>query len=106
MKPSVSGKEPPRVVDQAEHEDRDRGEQNLGGDPDGIAEGLEAVYPPRLRHLASFSTGDAGELARSLDELLALSAEERAELGAAARRAAVDLWSWAGVARRLLEPFD
>jgi glycosyltransferase involved in cell wall biosynthesis len=70
-----------------------------------IAEGLEAEYPPHLRHLASFATGDAGELAGKLRELLALSASDRAALREAARAATVARWSWAGVARRLLEPF-
>jgi glycosyltransferase involved in cell wall biosynthesis len=69
-----------------------------------VAEGLEAEYPAERRHLASFATGDAVELARKLNELLALSPQERAELGAAARRAATERWSWKGVAARLLEP--
>jgi glycosyltransferase involved in cell wall biosynthesis len=71
-----------------------------------VAEGLEAEYPPEHRHLASFSTGDAADLAAKLNELLALPAGERAELGAAARRAAVERWSWKGVAARLLEPLQ
>jgi glycosyltransferase involved in cell wall biosynthesis len=71
-----------------------------------IAEGLEAEYPARLRHLASFPTGDVEQLAEKLNELLALAPADRAELSAAARRAVVERWSWAGVARRLLEPFD
>ena len=71
-----------------------------------IAEGLEAEYPARLRHLASFATGDAEQLARKLAELLALAPADREELSTAARRAVVERWSWAGVARRLLEPFD
>jgi glycosyltransferase involved in cell wall biosynthesis len=71
-----------------------------------VAEGLEAEYPAELRHLAAFTTGDAGELAAKLNELLALPAETRAELGAAARRAAVERWSWKGVAARLLEPLQ
>ena len=71
-----------------------------------IADGLEEEYPPHLRRLASFTTGDAAELARKLNALLALSGDERAAVRAAARAAAVGRWSWAGVARRLLEPFD
>jgi glycosyltransferase involved in cell wall biosynthesis len=71
-----------------------------------IADGLEAEYPQAQRHLASFATGDAGELADRLNELLALPAETRAELGRAARRAAVERWSWSTVAERLLEPFQ
>jgi glycosyltransferase involved in cell wall biosynthesis len=70
-----------------------------------IAEGLEAEYPPHLRHLASFATGDAAELAAKLNELLALPPADRAAVRAAARAATVARWSWAGVARRLLEPF-
>jgi glycosyltransferase involved in cell wall biosynthesis len=71
-----------------------------------IAAGLEEEYPEHLRHLAAFSTGDAGELARKLDELLRLPAADRDAVRAAAREATVSRWSWAGVARRLLEPFD
>jgi glycosyltransferase involved in cell wall biosynthesis len=67
-----------------------------------IAEGLEAEYPEARRHLASFATGDAADLTAKLSELLALAPEARAELGAAARRAAVGRWSWSGVAKRLL----
>jgi glycosyltransferase involved in cell wall biosynthesis len=71
-----------------------------------IAEGLEAEYPPEHRDLASFTTGDVHELRTKLERLLALSAEERGRLGEAARRAVVARWSWAGVARRLLLPFQ
>ena len=71
-----------------------------------IAEGLEQHYPPHLRHLASFATGDAAELAAKLRELLSLPDGERDAVRAAAREATVSRWSWAGVARRLLEPFD
>jgi glycosyltransferase involved in cell wall biosynthesis len=70
-----------------------------------IAEGLEAEYPPHLRHLASFTTGDASELATKLNELLGLPDDDREAVRAAARAATVARWSWAGVARRLLEPF-
>jgi glycosyltransferase involved in cell wall biosynthesis len=69
-----------------------------------IAEGLEAEYPGEYRHLASFANGDVGDLAAKLNELLALLPATRAELGAAARRAAVERWSWTSVATRLLEP--
>jgi glycosyltransferase involved in cell wall biosynthesis len=69
-----------------------------------VAEGLEAEYPEEHRHLASFATGDVADLAAKLDELLALTPAARAELGAAARRAAVRHWSWTSVAARLLEP--
>jgi glycosyltransferase involved in cell wall biosynthesis len=69
-----------------------------------IAAGLQAEYPVDQRHLASFANGDAADLAAKLEELLALTPDTRAELGAAARRAAVELWSWTSIAARLLEP--
>jgi len=69
-----------------------------------IADGLEAEYPAAQRHLASFTSGDVDELARKLEELLALPAATHADLGAAARRSAVERWSWSSVAARLLEP--
>jgi glycosyltransferase involved in cell wall biosynthesis len=68
-----------------------------------VAVGLEAEYPAHLRNLAAFTTGDADELAVKLRRLLALSSDDRTSIRAAARRAAVERWSWAGVARRLLE---
>jgi glycosyltransferase involved in cell wall biosynthesis len=71
-----------------------------------IAMGLEAEYPPQLRRLASFESGDAADLAEKLNELLALAPEVRATLRASARRAATERWSWRGVARRLLEPLQ
>jgi glycosyltransferase involved in cell wall biosynthesis len=71
-----------------------------------VAEGLEEEYPAHLRHLASFATGDAADLTGKLSELLALPDADRAALRAAARNATVNRWSWAGVARRLLEPFN
>jgi glycosyltransferase involved in cell wall biosynthesis len=67
-----------------------------------VAAGLEAEYPPSLRDLAAFETGDAADLAARLGRLVALHGAERDELRAAARRAAVQRWSWAGVAERLL----
>lgn len=70
-----------------------------------VAEGLEAEYPPEQHALTGFTSGDAKDLAAKLRGLLALSAGERELLGAAARRAAVERWSWSGVAQRLLEPF-
>jgi glycosyltransferase involved in cell wall biosynthesis len=71
-----------------------------------IAEGLEAEYPAARRELASFTSGDAYELAEKLNALLALPAQERAEMGAAARRAAIERWSWRNVANRLLAPLQ
>ena len=71
-----------------------------------IAEGLEAEYPPEHRNLASFTTGDPVELATKLRELLDLPAAEHEQIAAAARRAVEARWSWAGVADRLLQPFN
>ena len=71
-----------------------------------VAEGLEAAYGERYRELASFAQGDSVELQEKLHDLLALPADERRELGAAARRVAVERWSWESVAQRLLEPFE
>ena len=68
-----------------------------------VAEGLEAEYPPEHRHLTSFAAGDAEDLRAKLTELLALEHSEQQAVAAAARRAAVERWSWASVAERLLE---
>jgi glycosyltransferase involved in cell wall biosynthesis len=70
-----------------------------------VAAGLEEAYPPAFRHLAAFDSGDAGDLAGRLRELLALAPSDRAAIRSAARAAVVERWSWAGVSRRLLEPF-
>jgi glycosyltransferase involved in cell wall biosynthesis len=67
-----------------------------------VAEGLEAEYPDALRDLSSFTSGDAADLRRKLARLLALDGAERDSIRAAARRAAVQRWSWASVADRLL----
>jgi len=71
-----------------------------------IAAGVSAEYPEPYRGLTSFGTGDSSDLADKLRRLLALDPDERARLQEAARRAVVERWSWAGVARRLLEPFN
>ena len=65
-----------------------------------VAAGLEEEYPERFRHLASFETGDAADLARKLNEVLALSPAEHDVLRQSARQAVVDRWSWASIARR------
>jgi glycosyltransferase involved in cell wall biosynthesis len=70
-----------------------------------VAAGLEDAYPAELGHLTAFDTGDAGDLARRLAELLALPPSAREAIRVAARAAVVERWSWAGVSRRLLEPF-
>jgi glycosyltransferase involved in cell wall biosynthesis len=69
-----------------------------------VAAGLEEEYPTHLRHLAAFEIGDADDLHRKLRELLALPDADRAALRDAARKAVVERWSWAGVARRLIAP--
>jgi glycosyltransferase involved in cell wall biosynthesis len=69
-----------------------------------VAAGLEEEYPERLRQLASFKSGDAADLARKLNELLALSRSDHDELRTAGRRAVCERWSWASVAQRLLAP--
>ncbi|HET8873536.1 MAG TPA: glycosyltransferase, partial [Gaiellaceae bacterium] len=67
-----------------------------------IAKGLDEDYPPKLGHLASFPSGDVSVLAERLNETLTLGDSNRAALRAAARQAAVELWSWTSVARRIL----
>jgi glycosyltransferase involved in cell wall biosynthesis len=67
-----------------------------------IAQGLDEDYPPALRHLASFPKGDQAALGQRLNEILALPKNDRAALHAAARKAAVERWSWTSVARRIL----
>ena len=71
-----------------------------------VAEGLEDGYGEAYRGLASFTQGDSVELQEKIHDLLALPVEERQLLGAAARRVAVERWSWESVAQRLLEPFQ
>ena len=68
-----------------------------------IAVGLEAEYPEHLRDLTSFATGDAHDLSTKLRRLLALPSDDVGALREGARRAVVERWSWAGVARRLLD---
>ena len=67
-----------------------------------IAQGLEEDYPATVRHLTSFTSGDAAELEARLAELLSLAGDDRAAIRAAARRAAVERWSWRSVATRIL----
>jgi glycosyltransferase involved in cell wall biosynthesis len=68
-----------------------------------VAAELEAALPPGLARLVSFPTGDAVALRERLTALLALPVPERATLRATVRRVAEARWSWAGIARRLLE---
>ena len=55
---------------------------------------------------ARIEPGAVHDLEAKLGELLGLPAEVRAALGAAAREAALERWSWTSVAGRLLEPFQ
>jgi glycosyltransferase involved in cell wall biosynthesis len=71
-----------------------------------VAQGLEQEYPPEHRHLTSFVNGDVADLTGKLEELLRLPPAEHARIAAAARKAAEARWSWAGVANRLLQPFN
>jgi glycosyltransferase involved in cell wall biosynthesis len=67
-----------------------------------IASGLEEHYPPDVDALPSFPNGDVAALRKRIEAILALEGEEREAIRAAARRAAVELWSWTSVARRIL----
>ncbi len=69
-----------------------------------VADGLADEYPAHLRHLTAFTSGDVADLRAKLAELVALPAADREQIRAAARRAVVARWSWAGVASRLLAP--
>ena len=66
-----------------------------------IAARLRPAYPPEHRHLASFRTGDAVDLAEKLTHLLSLDAAAWKRLSVAARQTAVSHWSWTSVADRL-----
>jgi glycosyltransferase involved in cell wall biosynthesis len=74
-------------------------------DHSGLAEvgaGIAAELPAEWAHVVTFPTGDADALRERLRELLALPRGDRAALGAAARRAVEQNWSWRRVAERLL----
>ncbi len=68
-----------------------------------VAAELEAALPPTLAPLVSFPTGDVLALHERLTALLALPASDRATLRATVRRVVEERWSWAGIARTLLE---
>jgi glycosyltransferase involved in cell wall biosynthesis len=68
-----------------------------------VAAGIAEEYRLADAHLASFPSGDAAALRDRLAELLALSPDERRDLGLAARRAVERRWSWRRVAELLLE---
>jgi glycosyltransferase involved in cell wall biosynthesis len=67
-----------------------------------VAAGLEQDYPAGMGPLAGFTSGDSGQLAERIREVLALPADRRLALRDAARRACVERWSWTSVARRIL----
>ncbi len=69
-----------------------------------VAAGIAAEYPEERRELASFARGDAVDLQAKLRALLALPPDQRHALGLAAREAVVTHWSWASIARRLIQP--
>lgn len=74
-------------------------------DHSGLAEvgaGIAAELPPGRAHLVTFPTGDADALRARLQELLALPADERRQLGLSCRRAVESRWSWRNVAESLL----
>lgn len=66
-----------------------------------VAEGIGGFLPSHL-HLLTFERGDPVDLRRSLDRILSLSAQDRAELAAGCRAAVESLWSWDSVANRIL----
>ena len=75
-------------------------------DHSGLAEvgaGIAAELPSGRAHLVTFPNGDVGALRSRLQELLALPAGERRQLGLAARKAVESRWSWRTVAERLLD---
>ena len=67
-----------------------------------VARGLEEAYPPGRGGLASFPNGDSTALRERLAAVLALGGADRDALRAAARKAAVERWSWSSVARQIL----
>jgi glycosyltransferase involved in cell wall biosynthesis len=80
------------------------GSPPLVADQTGLAEvarRLEERYPPALRELASFVSGDEADLKHKIQALLDLPATEQLELKAAARAAAVECWSLDAVASGL-----
>jgi glycosyltransferase involved in cell wall biosynthesis len=68
-----------------------------------VAAELATELPTAIGRLVSFPAGDAGALRERLTQLLSLPAGDRAALRATVRRVAEERWSWAGIARRLLE---
>jgi len=69
-----------------------------------VAARLSEAYPPQFAHLTSFTPGSATDLHAKLKELLALSPQDRRDLGLAARQVVEQRWSWSIVAEQLLDP--
>ena len=67
-----------------------------------VADGLGEDYPPALRDLVRFPNEDSAALRERLAGILALGPSEREAIRAAARRAAIERWSWKSVAARIL----
>jgi glycosyltransferase involved in cell wall biosynthesis len=67
-----------------------------------VAAGIGEEFGPETAALLSFPTGGAAALRDRLAAILALPAEERHELGLAARRAVEQRWSWQVIAAGLL----
>jgi glycosyltransferase involved in cell wall biosynthesis len=68
-----------------------------------VAAELERALPPSLAALVSAPTGDAEALRERLGAVVSLGGPERTELRTTVRRVAVERWSWASVAARLLD---
>jgi glycosyltransferase involved in cell wall biosynthesis len=68
-----------------------------------VAAGLEEALPPGLAALVSSPSADADALRERLVALFALPAADRELLRATVREVAEQRWSWAGIARRLLD---
>jgi len=67
-----------------------------------VAAGIGEEVGPEAAPLLSFPAEDVGALRERIAAILALRAEERRDLGLAARRAVEQRWSWQVVAARLL----
>ena len=67
-----------------------------------IARGVEEEYPPELRDLAAFRSGDVADLARKLERIIALPDADWRRLSEAARLAVVSRWSWERIAAAIL----
>jgi glycosyltransferase involved in cell wall biosynthesis len=68
-----------------------------------VAADLESALPARLAPLVAFPSRDVATLRDRLCDLLELPAADREVLRATVRRVAEERWSWAGIARRLLD---